>query len=176
MLLFPPKNIRSALSGLAAPLSLPRFVRWEFRYTSPCVSLQSHEENRQRKPVFPPVPAIYAMQRSSQPPDPRTYSAEVTSSSEQSPASSQTARSFHAPYYTTTACCQSQSLFPKNLPRISDKIPRESRPVLVNVPTSADSAGTHYIIITPPVLLPPLTTAPPKAKMVLSTTHRKERT
>ena len=26
-----------------------------------------------------PVPAIYAMQRSSQPPDPRTYSAEVTS-------------------------------------------------------------------------------------------------
>lgn len=161
MLLFPPKKHTKCIAG---PMGCPCvFATLRTVGISDTLYRAYHSECMKKTGVasrFPlSVPAIYAMQQSSQPPDPRTYSAEVTSSSEQSPASSQTARPFHAPVYHTTAGTQSQFFFGKRTRRISDKIPVKNPCPLGDCDKRAPSPPPFPGF--PPVFSPPLAISPP---------------
>ena len=101
-----------------------------FRYTLPCVSLQSHEENRQGKPVSALLPRRYT-------PCSRVPSRPIHGHTPRKlpPFRSnlphhRRLRSFHALNYDTTGPGESQSFFGKRGRRISDKKPGETGPSL----------------------------------------------
>ena len=77
-------------------------------HTLSCVSLLATKKPAVQTGRFPPYPAIYAAARSAQPPDIRTYSAQVTSQGEQSCASSQNTPLQALRYHTTTLSCVSR--------------------------------------------------------------------
>ena len=90
-------------------------------HTFPCVSLCGMIKTGRKKPAGSIMHSDIRGAQPSQPPDQRTYSAEVTSLNEQSPASSQTAptQALHNNTIRKLYCQDNFSLFCKNFSHFS---------------------------------------------------------